>query len=375
MTIANLPNDLEWEILARVPAKSLQELKTTCKRWYSLFRDPKFVEKNNKMSKAARESMLLSNYEVYSIPGDLHELYNSSVVEPDIEFTGKLWVDLYMYAIYHCDGLMLCQTEDNPRLVVWNPCTGQTSLIEPRTFYSNYDRCALGYSSTSSRRSYKILRCCSYRNDKRVKVVESEIYELSSDSWRVVESFSLEDTLFSGSVSLKGDGYWVAANETGCFLMKFDFMAERFARLPLPFQSDDVCEDNVLLSVVRDEKLAVSCTVAGSDVMRIWITNKIDDDKEAKDLSWRTDFVLQVDCAKYNVSMENFLLDEENNVAVCCGKYHKNGYVTMIYIVGEDMYKQVYELCSHLYNWPLLITYVPSLIRIPRQKKRRVALK
>ncbi|KAG2292188.1 hypothetical protein Bca52824_038857 [Brassica carinata] len=135
------------------------------------------------MSKAARESMLLSNYEVYSIPGDLHELYNSGVVEPDIEFTGKLWVDLYMYAIYHCDGLMLCQTEDNPRLVVWNPCTGQTRLIEPRTFYSNYDRCALGYSSTSSRRSYKILRCCSYRNDKRVKVVESEIYEISSDSW------------------------------------------------------------------------------------------------------------------------------------------------------------------------------------------------
>uniref|UniRef100_A0A0D3BMW6 F-box associated beta-propeller type 1 domain-containing protein n=1 Tax=Brassica oleracea var. oleracea TaxID=109376 RepID=A0A0D3BMW6_BRAOL len=220
------------------------------------------------MSKAARESMLLSNYEVYSIPGDLHELYNSGVVEPDIEFTGKLWVDLYMYAIYHCDGLMLCQTEDNPRLVVWNPCTGQTRLIEPRTFYSNYDRCALGYSSTSSRRSYKILRCCSYRNDKRVK-------------------------------------------------------------------------------------LAVSCTVAGSDVMRIWITNKIDDDKEAKDLSWRTDFVLQVDCAKYNVSMENFLLDEENKVAVCCGKYHKNGYVTMIYIVGEDMYKQVYELCSNLHNWPL----------------------
>ena len=97
----------------------------------------------------------------------------------------------------------------------------------------------------------------------------------------------------------------------------------------------------------------MSCTVAGSDVMRIWITNKIDDDKEAKDLSWRTDFVLQVDCAKYNVSMENFLLDEENKVAVCCGKYHKNGYVTMIYIVGEDMYKQVYELCSNLHNWPL----------------------
>ncbi|CDY25716.1 BnaC03g69590D [Brassica napus] len=32
MMISDLPNDLESEILARVPAKSLSELKTTCKR-------------------------------------------------------------------------------------------------------------------------------------------------------------------------------------------------------------------------------------------------------------------------------------------------------------------------------------------------------
>ena len=59
MMISDLPNDLESEILARVPAKSLSQLKTTCKRWYTLFKDPKFVEKNKKMSsEAARESML-----------------------------------------------------------------------------------------------------------------------------------------------------------------------------------------------------------------------------------------------------------------------------------------------------------------------------
>ena len=37
MILANLPHDLESEILARVPAKSLSQLKTTCKRWYALF--------------------------------------------------------------------------------------------------------------------------------------------------------------------------------------------------------------------------------------------------------------------------------------------------------------------------------------------------
>ncbi|KAJ4882073.1 putative F-box/kelch-repeat protein [Raphanus sativus] len=192
------------------------------------------VQKNKKMSKPAREWMLLNNEEVYSIAGDLYEIYNNSgVVEPTIEFTGKLtslktWED-----IYHCDGLMLCQTNyNNPRLVVWNPCTGQTKSIKPRTRYRSYVNYSyalgLGYSTTCSRHSYKIMRSCRVLNDKRVMVVESQIYELSSYSWKevvVVESFSLQGTsVLSGSVSLKGDCYWVAPNKTtGCFLMKFFF--------------------------------------------------------------------------------------------------------------------------------------------------------
>ncbi|KAJ4882075.1 putative F-box/kelch-repeat protein [Raphanus sativus] len=159
MTVANLPNDLESEILARVPAKSLSELKTTCKRWYDLFRDPKFVEKNKKMSgEAARESMLLCNHEVYSIAGDLH---NSGDIESSLEFTGKLPLD--MYTISHCDGLILCQAENNSSVVVWNPCTGETRMIEPTTCYYNSDRFSLGYDS---RGSYKILRWGVYQKEE-----------------------------------------------------------------------------------------------------------------------------------------------------------------------------------------------------------------
>ncbi|KAL9292612.1 putative F-box domain-containing protein [Arabidopsis thaliana] len=44
MMLTDLPLDLESEILSRVPATSLQRLKTTCKRWYALFRDPRFVK-------------------------------------------------------------------------------------------------------------------------------------------------------------------------------------------------------------------------------------------------------------------------------------------------------------------------------------------
>ncbi|XP_033132409.1 putative F-box/kelch-repeat protein At3g17540 isoform X2 [Brassica rapa] len=331
MILANLPNDLESEILARVPAKSLQELKTTCKRWYTLFKDSKFVEKNKKLSsEAARETFLLSNHEVYSIAGDLHS--SGDVAQP-LEFTGKLSKDLDLYTISHCDGLMLCQAKNNSSVVVWNPCTGETKMIKPRTRYQIRDRFALGYDD--SRRGYKIL----------------------------------------SGVSLRGDTYFVAGDkDSSFFLMKFDFTAERFVRLPLPFQSFDP-EDTAVLSVVRDEKLSVchQDNHTWSHVMRIWVSSKVDEEG-GKELSWRKDFVLTVDFDKFQlrcvVNVASFLLDEEKKVAVCCDvcdEDMKGEAKNRIYIVGEDMYKQVYDddiVNASLLNCPLVLTYVPSLVHI-----------
>ncbi|XP_013624990.1 PREDICTED: putative F-box/kelch-repeat protein At3g17540 [Brassica oleracea var. oleracea] len=124
----------------------------------------KFVKKNKKMmsSEAARETNLLSNQEVYSIAGDLH---SGGDIKPSLEFTGKLSKDLY--TISHSDGLIVCQGKKNSSVVVWNPCTGERKMIEPRTCYRQSDRFALGYSIS---RSYKILRCHYYLNEERACV-------------------------------------------------------------------------------------------------------------------------------------------------------------------------------------------------------------
>ncbi|KAG2240280.1 hypothetical protein Bca52824_090923 [Brassica carinata] len=360
MTISDLPEDLESEILSRVPAKSLSELKTTCKRWNALFRDPRFVEKNKKMGKAVRASILLSNQDLYSMDKDLHN--SGGFEEPPIEFTSKLIIrslkgskDLKFSWIYHCDGLMLSQIKEISRLVVWNPCTGQTRLIKPRICYRRDDTFSLGYnrssSSSFSGHSYKILRYYwYYKNDQTF--AECEIYELSSDSWRVLDSFPLDHNLCYNGISLKGDTYWIAqGKETGgYFLMKFDFTTETFVRLPLPFQILDR-EDKVALSVVKDEKLSVlhRYILGGSNVMRIWVSNNVcEEEEEAKDLSWRSHFVVKVDFDKFHISsvvnVASFLLDEENKVAICCDIHLVKFYeYTRIYIVGDGMFKQVYN--------------------------------
>ncbi|CAN6928996.1 unnamed protein product [Brassica oleracea var. botrytis] len=162
------------------------------------------------------------------------------------------------------------------------------------------------------------------------------------------------------------------------FLMKFDFTNERFVRLPLPFQSFNNPENIVALSVVKDDKLSVlhQNIYPWSNVMRIWVTNKV-----YEDLSWRSDFVFTVDFEKFDlpsvVNVTSFLLDEENKVAVCCDKDPDDKDKTRMYIVGEDMYKQVYKdnVAASRFNWPLVLTYAPSLVRIqnrtPRKRKRR----
>ncbi|CAN6820395.1 unnamed protein product [Brassica oleracea] len=200
------------------------------------------------------------------------------------------------------------------------------------------------------------------------------MYELSSDSWRVDDSFTLDYGMYCSGVSLRGDTYFVACDkDSGFFLMKFDFTEERFVRLPLPFQSFDP-EDTAVLTVVRDEKLSVSHQdiLAWSNVMRIWVTHKVDEEG-GKEISWRKDFVLEVDFDKFQlpcvVNVSSFLLDEDKKAAVCCeiwdeGINRPNGKNrTTIYIVGEDMYKRVYSdaVKGSFPSCPLVLTYVPRL--------------
>ncbi|KAL0862034.1 hypothetical protein Bca101_041152 [Brassica carinata] len=381
MMISDLPNDLESDILSRVPAKSLWELRTTCKRWYALFRDREFAEKNKRLGESVKESMLLSDLSVYAIAGgDLLQNNNGS-----IEFTGKLTnlngsSDLKISEIFHCDGLMLCSMASE--LVVWNPCTGQTRSIEPRTSYRYDDACALGYttSSSSGHRSYKILRRFYRQNDKKVL---GEIYDLSSDSWRVLDdTFTpLGYSVNHNGVSLKGDAYFVAPRGKGtdAFLItKFDFTTETLVPLSLPFQYL-LTREKAFLSVVRDKKIALLHVLSSGGTMSIWVTNKIDD--EAKDLSWGSDFVMGIGSYEKNMYLESFLFDEENKVAVLsCAVDLRRKYFTRIYVDDGYLEKQVYEGKTSTFDWPRIITYAPSLVHIPkstptrRQKKQRLAI-
>ncbi|XP_010468234.1 PREDICTED: putative F-box protein At3g17265 [Camelina sativa] len=352
MMVTDLPHDLESEILSRVPATSLQKLQTTCKRWYALFRDPRFVKKN--FGKAA-EQVILKDNRGYSAAVmdtlihrvDLHGIQNS--FDPSIEVAVKLnkLKDSEQFKLssilLHCEGLLLC-TEKGSKLVVWNPCTGQTRWI---------------------------------KSNDRIRMLSNYlyIYEFNSDSWRFLDDVYPNSFIHSDGVTLKGNAYWYASDEEDplvTFILKFDFTTERFERLRLPPLSfKNTSYVNVVLSVVREGKLALlQKRVDDTDSLKmdIWVTkSKID---EAKDLSW-SNFLL-VDLGKVMlpdvmVPHMSFLVDEKNKMVVCCETGLLSNPVrttTKLYLAigGRQVHQEIVQEPQG--RCPFLLSYVPSLVQI-----------
>ncbi|CAN8285161.1 unnamed protein product [Cochlearia groenlandica] len=390
----NLPEDLLREILSRVPATSLTRLRSTCKRWKDLFEDPQFIKKQRSKALASKQSMLvlLKQAKVYSVDINTDKLitclkdryYNSD--------------KFYISDIFYCDGLLLCTTKDKIstksnkdlsslykekflyedlrvyRLVVWNPCLGQTKWTEP--IHSICGNFSLGYDNN---KKHKILMVC-YEQERY------EMYDYDKNSWRILHGLDKWYTMERG-VSLHGNTYWIGYDATKeeaeddyadyePMLISFDFSSEKFRCLSLPeFESycpshdmsmslsHDVREEKMLLLTKRDDILK----------MDLYVTTI---DKTKQDLVWSK--FLSVNLHNDNdicFSDETrfFIMEEKKKkkktVVSCSGLPNCGAYSA--HIIGEELENGVREIdfyddddYKYTSSNPLLVSYVPSLFQI-----------
>lgn len=170
-SVADLPRDLAEEVFSRLPVTSLRGTRSTCKNWNTLTKDESFFKKHKHMGVQAASTVVM----VITCQGKLTSLDHSDRVDISL--------------VYHCDGLLLCIAKDFASFVVWNPYTSQTLWLKPPSPHPRLDwySYAIGYengSKSSCRSSYKILR---FVDPLRNGFVEYEIYDLSSNSWRVLD--------------------------------------------------------------------------------------------------------------------------------------------------------------------------------------------
>ncbi|EOA28919.1 hypothetical protein CARUB_v10025167mg, partial [Capsella rubella] len=360
LLMSNLPGDLVEEILCRVPATSLSQLRYACKQWNNIFNNRTFTRKHS--DKAAKQFLVLMSKHV-----KVCLMRVNFYGDPSIEIKGEHGLtnpqagldDFRIFKVSHCDGLLLCNNIKYNRIVVWNPCTGQTKWIQIQSkkvrsyvLGSYQDK---NYGDTTS---YKILSFDGKKNN------EFEIYELNSNLWKTLDlTLDCETRLGDHGKSLKGKTYWLASDEEQPFmvLVYFDYTREIFERLLLPFQS--IYYFAISLSVVREEKISVLLMHGDKDAPRteIWLTNKIDDTKV---VSWSK--FLTVDKPDHFIwDLIDFLVVEEKKIIVCCHFSSRGAlpFKQVVYIVGEDnKVKQVYS--GSTLSVPSLFYYVPSLTQI-----------
>ncbi|CAA7024023.1 unnamed protein product [Microthlaspi erraticum] len=373
--MSNISRDLVEEILSRVPATSLRKFRSTCKMWNSISKDGTFTKNHLAQSAEAGEGEILA---IVLNNSSLHLMsVNLNYSDPSITPRGNLTSlndsekQIEVTQVYHCEGLLLCVTEDYTKLVVWNPYSGQTRWIsvEPNSvdhskfWYAH----ALGYDKSTQ----KILRFAHPPSERCVH----EIYHVNSDSWRVLDDvtpdWNLDLEYDKYALSLKGNAYCFAQDkEAGGnvpgFLLCFDFTTERFApRLSLPFESYH--KDAVTLSTVREEQLAVLFQNLDTYEMDVWVTTKI----EPNAASWSK--FLSVDMSPLTwfqfFSGGSFITDEEKRAVIVFDEDHNYPETSFntVYFIGENGYFRDVDFRKVTRGrnvFPHAFSYVPSSAEI-----------
>ncbi|KAL0655251.1 hypothetical protein Bca4012_075835 [Brassica carinata] len=164
---------------------SLKRLRSTCKRWNALFKDSRFTDKH--FLKAGKQSLVLT----LKVSGVMLASFSLNVDDLSIEIKVQLSLkdshsgSVCLLDIFHCNGLLLCTTTRNNRIVVCNPWLGETRWIQIKPDY-------VGRST--------------------------------SGSWRVLDVDTLDWFLKPRGVSLKGNAYWLASQKYKTnFLQSLDF--------------------------------------------------------------------------------------------------------------------------------------------------------
>nr|VDD62964.1 unnamed protein product [Brassica oleracea] len=375
-TMLDLPDDLLDEIFSRVPLDSTTAVRSTCKAWNASFyrRFAKTMEHNVKVtSEEARElGPGADPRESRMIVMMDHNVYLTSVVVNENASTkrlGKLTCltheQVKISEVFHCDGLLLFILKDDKRLVVWNPCLGETRWIEKgrhANVRAKY-KYAFGYKVRKKKgesfRRYKILRFT------LLTVLDSpsyETYDFGSSSWthQGYNAFKGINEFCDRGVSLKGNPYcaWGQISRTVCF----DFASVGFGgHQDLPFRVPYQFQHLVRLSCVRDEKLTVLVQSRETFVIDIWITDKIDEQK----VSWSK--FLRVDMGPLTGLIRTdggFFVEEEKKLAMVFGKDGDEKLDT-VKVFGEDGYFRELDLgeSSDKKCWPLVCPYVPSFVQ------------
>lgn len=247
--VENLLPEIIFEILSRLPVKSLLRFRCVSKSWRSLISQPEFVKAH--LSRASmnpdythhrlllkcfsRPDYALKSCSLYTV---LQE-HNDTAVDLDYPLRASNSCALRIYGL--CNGLVCIGIE---RIVfLWNPSTGKSKrlpIVERGTRGMSY-----GFGYEKSTDDYMVVGFFPSAGTGGFNV-EVMMYTLKTNSWRSIVDFppNCLPPVWKG-ICVNGALHWIASRESNEIIASVHLAKETFGEVLLP-DCRDVYFESVL---------------------------------------------------------------------------------------------------------------------------------
>ncbi|XP_026416033.1 F-box/kelch-repeat protein At3g06240-like [Papaver somniferum] len=280
MSISSFPDEIQEEILLRLPLKSILRFKSVCRTWYTNIGSPKFINNHRNLAKKypkimIRDAALVGNNcndVFYSVDYASILSASTSLSLTTCECDGAVLMDnpklkrkygveesRFIQILGSCNGLLCLGAASSGALILWNPSTKEYKEIMLPPVNLPWPSYGFGYDSK-------------FDDYKLVCIVENEVYvyTLRSNTWRTVNTIAC-GYLESTGLHLNGALHWIGAtNKTIRDIVAFDISSEKFMNLPIPDEILLLPKGSYCDLTVLGDSLCIVCGVF-NDWVDIWV--------------------------------------------------------------------------------------------------------
>ncbi|KAK4372796.1 hypothetical protein RND71_008180 [Anisodus tanguticus] len=269
-----IPSEVIFEILLRLPVKSLVRFKSVSKSWLSLLSSPQFINTHLNISRnnhrdVPHKLLMLDRDQILSKKCALCSTEkNSTVVCVDLDYPVKSPRCIPMF-IGSCDGLVCLSVENS--LVLWNPSTRKWKEIPQETTHMSQDYyCTYGFGYDKYNLDYKLVLV--YSSKIKNSGNEVKVYSLRTNSWKKIKGFVSGYVYSNSGVLVNGIVHWHTRPHQDfngcCYIVTFNLETEKQGKLDLPsYENEDVHWD---LMSSRDSLFGF-CHCESQGEVDIWV--------------------------------------------------------------------------------------------------------
>ncbi|KAL4562648.1 hypothetical protein LXL04_026676 [Taraxacum kok-saghyz] len=244
-SIFNLPQDVIFDILSRLPTKSLIQFTSVCTSSPPLISHPSFTKLHLSSSAAADDHYLLIYYESTDYINQFYS-FRSPITFQESLILQIPYKNLHGYLrIVGSNKGVVCFFDTNyysnvGTVILWNPSVNKFKKIDdPFCNLDRFSHFVVGFGFVSRTCEFKIVVIVYYLDNSQINTVL--VYTLGTNSWKKKEGVIAPCNLMRGwsnNVFVNGFVNWLACKQVirgeSHQIMAFDLKDESFHVLELP---------------------------------------------------------------------------------------------------------------------------------------------